>query len=45
VPHPLVEVRAVERLERGAGPAKLRRFVPLAHASRPLAEPALSAAG
>jgi phenylacetate-coenzyme A ligase PaaK-like adenylate-forming protein len=26
---PVVEVKAVERLERDAGPAKLRRFVPL----------------
>jgi phenylacetate-coenzyme A ligase PaaK-like adenylate-forming protein len=45
VPDPLVEVRAVERLERDPGPAKLRRFVPLAHAPHPCAEPALSAAG
>jgi phenylacetate-coenzyme A ligase PaaK-like adenylate-forming protein len=38
VPHPAVDVTVVERLERDSGPAKLRRFVPLA------AEPALSAA-
>jgi phenylacetate-coenzyme A ligase PaaK-like adenylate-forming protein len=36
LPRPVVEVRAVERLERDPGPAKLRRFVPLA------AEPALA---
>jgi phenylacetate-coenzyme A ligase PaaK-like adenylate-forming protein len=35
IPHPVVDVTAVERLERDPGPAKLRRFVPLA------AEPAL----
>jgi hypothetical protein len=28
---PVVEVTAVERLERDPGPAKLRRFVPLGH--------------
>ena len=45
---PIVEITAVERLERDPGPAKLRRFVPLA-ARRPLAgaprlaEPVLSA--
>ena len=45
---PVVEITAVERLERDPGPAKLRRFVPLA-ARRPLAgaprqaEPVLSA--
>jgi phenylacetate-coenzyme A ligase PaaK-like adenylate-forming protein len=38
VPRPAVDVTAVQRLERDPGPAKLRRFVPLA------AEPALSAA-
>jgi phenylacetate-coenzyme A ligase PaaK-like adenylate-forming protein len=38
LPLPAVEVAAVERLERDPGPAKLRRFVPLA------AEPALVAA-
>ena len=38
VPRPVVDVTAVERLERDPGPAKLRRFVPLA------AEPVLSAA-
>jgi phenylacetate-coenzyme A ligase PaaK-like adenylate-forming protein len=36
VPRPVVEVTAVERLERDPGPAKLRRFVPLS------AEPALA---
>jgi phenylacetate-CoA ligase len=44
VPDPLVEVRAVDRLERDPGPAKLRRFVPLAHAARRPSEPALSLA-
>lgn len=44
VPDPLVEVRAVERLERDPGPAKLRRFVPLLDAARELASPALAAA-
>lgn len=29
VPRPVVEIRAVERLKRDSGPAKLRRFVPL----------------
>ena len=55
--HPVVEVSAVERVERDPGPAKLRRFVPLdgpaqhrrgtapGHAGRDLAEPALAAAG
>jgi phenylacetate-coenzyme A ligase PaaK-like adenylate-forming protein len=38
VPRPAIEVTAVERLERDPGPAKLRRFVPLA------AQPVLSAA-
>jgi phenylacetate-coenzyme A ligase PaaK-like adenylate-forming protein len=36
LPRPVVEVTAVERLERDPGPAKLRRFVPLA------AEPVLA---
>jgi phenylacetate-coenzyme A ligase PaaK-like adenylate-forming protein len=36
VPRPVVEVAAVDRLERSPGPAKLRRFVPLA------AEPAVA---
>ena len=36
LPRPVVEVTAVERLERDPGPAKLRRFVPLS------AEPALA---
>jgi phenylacetate-coenzyme A ligase PaaK-like adenylate-forming protein len=47
---PLVEITAVERLERDAGPAKLRRFVPLKGApgavgdtARHEAEPVLSA--
>lgn len=31
LPSPLVDVEAVARLERDPGPAKLRRFVPLAH--------------
>lgn len=39
VPHPLVDVTAVERLERDGGPAKLRRFVPLT------AGPALTTTG
>jgi phenylacetate-coenzyme A ligase PaaK-like adenylate-forming protein len=38
LPRPTVNVVAVDRLERDPGPAKLRRFVPLA------AEPVLSAA-
>jgi phenylacetate-CoA ligase len=38
VPRPAIEVAAVERLERDPGPAKLRRFVPLAD------QPVLSAA-
>ena len=38
VPRPIIDVTAVERLERDGGPAKLRRFVPLT------VEPALSAA-
>jgi hypothetical protein len=37
VPRPVIDVTAVERLKRDSGPAKLRRFVPLA------AEPALAA--
>jgi phenylacetate-coenzyme A ligase PaaK-like adenylate-forming protein len=37
VPHPVIDVTAVERLERDGGPAKLRRFVPLT------ATPALAA--
>ena len=37
VPRPVVDVTAVERLERDGGPAKLRRFVPLT------VEPALTA--
>ena len=48
---PVVDVTAVERLKRDPGPAKLRRFVPLADrrllaadGARPQAEPALSAA-
>jgi phenylacetate-coenzyme A ligase PaaK-like adenylate-forming protein len=48
---PVVEVSAVERLERDPGPAKLRRFVPLrdrrpraASGARLQAEPVLSAA-
>jgi phenylacetate-coenzyme A ligase PaaK-like adenylate-forming protein len=46
---PAVEITAVERLERDPGPAKLRRFVPLADRRpvagfRPEAEPVLSAA-
>jgi phenylacetate-coenzyme A ligase PaaK-like adenylate-forming protein len=45
VPHPLIDVVAVKRLERDPGPAKLRRFVPLGHDVRHLAEPVLSAAG
>lgn len=36
VPRPVIDVTAVERLQRDGGPAKLRRFVPLA------AEPALT---
>jgi phenylacetate-coenzyme A ligase PaaK-like adenylate-forming protein len=36
VPRPVIDVTAVERLERDGGPAKLRRFVPLS------AEPALT---
>jgi phenylacetate-coenzyme A ligase PaaK-like adenylate-forming protein len=39
VPYPVIDVTAVDRLERDGGPAKLRRFVPLA------AEPALTATG
>ena len=38
VPGPVVEVTAAERLERDAGPAKLRRFVPLAEPSAPAGE-------
>jgi phenylacetate-coenzyme A ligase PaaK-like adenylate-forming protein len=30
LPRPVVEITAAERLERDPGPAKLRRFVPLA---------------
>ena len=41
---PLIEVTAVERLERDGGPAKLRRFVPLGQGPGVLAEPALAAA-
>jgi phenylacetate-coenzyme A ligase PaaK-like adenylate-forming protein len=37
VPRPVIDVTAVERLERDGGPAKLRRFVPLT------AAPALAA--
>lgn len=32
LPRPVVEITAAERLERDPGPAKLRRFVPLAEA-------------
>jgi phenylacetate-coenzyme A ligase PaaK-like adenylate-forming protein len=39
VPRPVIEVTAVERLQRDGGPAKLRRFVPLT------VEPALTATG
>ena len=42
---PVVEVSAVERLDRDPGPAKLRRFVPLGREPRDLAEPVLAAAG
>lgn len=42
---PDVEIRAVARLERDPGPAKLRRFVPLGHDSRRVAETVLAAAG
>jgi phenylacetate-CoA ligase len=34
LPRPIVEIEPVDRLERDAGPAKLRRFVPLEGASR-----------
>jgi phenylacetate-coenzyme A ligase PaaK-like adenylate-forming protein len=44
VPHPVIEVRVVQRLDRDPGPAKLRRFVALAGSARPPAEPALSVA-
>jgi hypothetical protein len=44
LPGPEVEVSAVARLERGSGPAKLRRFVPLVDQARDL-DPVLSAAG
>jgi phenylacetate-coenzyme A ligase PaaK-like adenylate-forming protein len=44
LPSPEVEIRAVARLERDSGPAKLRRFVPLADEVRDL-DPVLSAAG
>lgn len=44
VADPLVDVRAVERLERDPGPAKLRRFVPLAGPDRRPSEPALAVA-
>jgi phenylacetate-coenzyme A ligase PaaK-like adenylate-forming protein len=44
LPSPEVEVNAVARLERGSGPAKLRRFVPLVDDARDL-DPVLSAAG
>jgi phenylacetate-coenzyme A ligase PaaK-like adenylate-forming protein len=37
VPRPVIDITAVDRLERDGGPAKLRRFVPLT------AEPALTA--
>ncbi|MGZ4258982.1 MAG: phenylacetate--CoA ligase family protein [Solirubrobacteraceae bacterium] len=50
VPRPVVEITAVERLQRDAGPAKLRRFVPLEDRRPPAlgparrqAEPVLSA--
>jgi phenylacetate-coenzyme A ligase PaaK-like adenylate-forming protein len=42
---PVIEVEAVERLERDPGPAKLRRFVPLTLGAHRPAEPLLSAAG
>ena len=42
---PVIEVTAVERLERDPGPAKLRRFVPLGREPRDLAEPVLAVAG
>ena len=35
LPRPVVDVTAVERLERDPGPAKLRRFVPLADGGAP----------
>jgi phenylacetate-CoA ligase len=38
VPGPVVEMTAAERLERDGGPAKLRRFVPLAEPSAPAGE-------
>jgi phenylacetate-CoA ligase len=37
IPRPVIDVTAVERLQRDGGPAKLKRFVPLS------AEPALTA--
>jgi len=50
VPRPVVEITAVERLHRDAGPAKLRRFVPVedrrtfaSGGARLQAEPVLSA--
>jgi phenylacetate-coenzyme A ligase PaaK-like adenylate-forming protein len=45
VSDPLVEVEAVERLERDPGPAKLRRFVPVDDGVHRLSEPVLVAAG
>jgi phenylacetate-coenzyme A ligase PaaK-like adenylate-forming protein len=42
---PSIEIRAIERLERDPGPAKLRRFVPLGHEPRDLVDPVLAAAG
>jgi phenylacetate-coenzyme A ligase PaaK-like adenylate-forming protein len=45
VRQPAVEVTVAEPLERDPGPAKLRRFVPLAHAAHRLGEPVLSAVG
>ena len=46
LPRPVVEVTAAERLERDPGPAKLRRFVPLADTSPHVRsdEPVLAAA-
>jgi hypothetical protein len=49
VSRPIIEITAVERLQRDAGPAKLRRFVPLENRLAPggaqlQAEPVLSAA-
>jgi phenylacetate-coenzyme A ligase PaaK-like adenylate-forming protein len=46
VPRPVVEITSAERLERDPGPAKLRRFVPLAETTSHVRsdEPVLAAA-